>query len=141
MPKPTGAVGLNVSLWTETLAPFDDHSTNARRSFDPAEAARLADMLRVKPGQRSWLTKAKIAARDELISELAARFYPGSKNRQAECIHRDLVRYAGSTWRRTRSDEACRHGDVRLQLFWRILKARDRVPGVRCVNQILAGRS
>jgi hypothetical protein len=107
------------------------------------ELVQLADALRVKPGERSLATRAAIATRDELIRELGRRFYPGqSRNQQAEAIHRELQRYAGSSWLRTRADLECRHRDARRPLVWKILKVRGgNVPSVRLLNDILASRT
>jgi hypothetical protein len=115
--------------------------------LDPAalsldDLIELTEALRVAPGQRSLATRAAIAKRDELIRELARRFYPGlSRNRQAEAIHRELSRYATSTWLHTRADLECRHRDGRRRLFWKILEVRGGwVPSVRLLNEILAAR-
>ncbi|MGY4289610.1 hypothetical protein ACVWXO_008876 [Bradyrhizobium sp. LM2.7] len=107
-------------------------------SIDALDAARLADALRVKPGERSWRTRAGIERQHKLIRELALTFYSGSRNHRAECIHRDLARYEGTTWQRRRADAECRRVGARQRLFWHILKARDRVPGVRYLNHILS---
>lgn len=102
-----------------------------------AEAARLADVLRIRPGERSWATRASIVTQHELIIEVALRFYAGSKNHRAKCIHRDLGRYQATTWQHHRANLECLHIDPRQRLFWYILKARDRVPGMSYLNRIL----
>jgi hypothetical protein len=102
------------------------------------ELARLKDAIRVKPGQRSWAIRAALAERDALIRELASRFYPGSRNGQAEAICRDLRRYESTTWQRARADLECPHRDDRRRLLWRILKARDWVPSQSLIQKILA---
>ncbi len=109
-------------------------------SLDAADAARLSEALRVRPGQRSWSARAARAECAVLIRGLA-RLYSGSRNHQAEAICRDLRGYESSTWLRTRADLECRHRDERRQLFWRILKTRGRAPSVRLINDILASRS
>jgi len=89
------------------------------------ELSRLREMLRVRPGQRSWATRAALAERDGLIREYARRYYPGrSKNEQAECTARDLARYEASAWKNARAAPECPHSDGRRQLLWQILKAR-----------------
>jgi hypothetical protein len=107
-------------------------------ALSPDELSRLRELLRVRPGQRSLETRAALAQRDDLIREYGRRFYPGlSKNRQAECIHRDLNRYATSAWQRHRSDVECPHRDARQQMLWQILKARDWVPSHSLIQKIL----
>ncbi|MGY2845637.1 hypothetical protein ACVIWU_004492 [Bradyrhizobium sp. USDA 4509] len=105
------------------------------------DLSRLREMLRVGPGQRSLETQAAIERRNDLIRRLARRFYPGrSRNQQAESIHRDLARYAGGSWRTASAAAECPHRDERRQLLWRVLKARDRVPTARFINDILKSR-
>lgn len=112
-------------------------------SLDAADAARLADALRVKPGARSWATRAALVERDRLICEFAATYYPGlCRNQRSVRIHAELARYASTTWVRTRADFVCRHRDDRRGLIWQILKTRSgHVPCSRLINDILAGRS
>ncbi|MGL3108900.1 hypothetical protein [Bradyrhizobium sp. BR 1432] len=107
-----------------------------------AELADLRDQLRAKPGERSVETKLAIKQRGSLIREFAARYYPNlTRNQQAEAIHAELRRYAGSTWLRTRADLECRHRDDRRRLIWEILKLRGgHVPAVRTINDILGRR-
>lgn len=105
--------------------------------MSPDDLAALREELRTKPGQRSLETRASIALQHRLLVEAALRFYVGSRNHRAECIHRDLGRYQASTWQRHCADLECSHADARLRLFWRILKAHDRVPGVSYLNRIL----
>jgi hypothetical protein len=107
------------------------------RSLDADDAARLKDALRVRPGQRSLETRAGIEQQHKLIRELAHTVYSGSRNHKAESVNRDLGRYQTTTWQRHRADPECPHSDPRRRLFWHILKARDRVPGVRYLNRIL----
>lgn len=52
-----------------------------------ADAARLAEALRIKPGEHSWATRAGLAESHYLIRQYAQRFYPGlRRNACAECI-------------------------------------------------------
>ncbi|GAB9242095.1 hypothetical protein BDS110ZK12_39380 [Bradyrhizobium diazoefficiens] len=108
-------------------------------SLTVGDLAVLRGALRTQPGQRSPETLAAIAERDRLIRELAATYFPGlSRNQQAKAIRRDLLRYAGGEWRRTRSDEVCRHRDDRRRLIWQILELRGgHVPAVRTIFGIL----
>ncbi|TQF30010.1 hypothetical protein [Bradyrhizobium sp. UNPA324] len=112
----------------------------ARLSADEVAALRLA--LHTEPGRRRPETLAALSERDDLIRTLAATYYPGlSRNQQAKAIRRDLLRYAGGEWRRTRSDEVCRHRDNRRVLYWRILRLRGgHVPAVRTIFGILGVR-
>jgi hypothetical protein len=120
---------------------LDPASLTALRdgSLDTADAARLADALRVRPGERSWATRAALAERDNLIREYGRRYYPcRSRNEQAQRVARDLGRYAASGWQNARSETECPHRDSRRPLLWRILKARDRALGASAINQILS---
>lgn len=108
-------------------------------SLDTVSAARLADKLRVKPGQRSWATRVALAVRDDLIREYAHRHYRGlSRNRQAENIERDLHRYETSAWHSARAEVECPHRDDRRRLLWRILKLRSVPPKKRTITDILS---
>ncbi|WP_141933926.1 hypothetical protein [Bradyrhizobium sp. UNPA324] len=120
---------------------LDPSSLTALRdgSLDAADAARLAEALRVKPGERSWATRAALAERDDLIREYARRYYPQrSRNEQSQCVARDLARYEGSAWRNARAASLCPHCDPRRQLLWRILKAWPVHPKASRISQILS---
>lgn len=121
---------------------LDPASLTALRdgSLDAADAARLAETLRVKPGERSWATRAALAERDNLIREYAQRFYPNrSRNDQAQCVERDLARYEATAWRDARAAPECPHRDPRRRLLWHIFKAWPVPLKARRVNQLLSG--
>lgn len=108
-------------------------------SIDALDAARLADALRVKPGERSWATRAALAERDNLIREYARQRYPDrSRNEQSQCVARDLARYEAGAWRNARSAPECPHRDPRRLMLWRILKGWPVAVKHRRINQILS---
>jgi len=134
-PEKSGRVGMTAPVR------LDRASLDALRdgSIDAADAARLADALRIKPGERSWATRAALAKRDDLVREYARRFYAGiSRNQQAERIARDLTRYEASAWQNARAAPECPHRDPRRQLLFRILKVRPVPPKARTINEILS---
>ncbi|MBB4369119.1 hypothetical protein GGD63_001907 [Bradyrhizobium sp. cir1] len=121
---------------------LDPASLKALRdgSLDAADAARLADMLRLKPGARSWATRAALAERDDLIGEYAMRYYADrTRNEQSQCIERDLARYEAGAWRHARAAPECPHRDPHRQLLWRIFKAWPVCLKARRINQIISG--
>lgn len=106
---------------------LDRASLDALRNgpIGAADAARLADALRIKPGERSWATRAALAERDNLIRGYAQRYYPErSRNEQSQCVARDLARYEAGAWRNARSAPECPHRDPRRLMLFQILKAR-----------------
>jgi hypothetical protein len=78
-------------------------------SLSPEDLARLREMLRTRPGQRSPETQAAITMQHRLIVEVALKFYMGSRNHRAECVHRDLGRYQATAWQRYRAHPECHH--------------------------------
>jgi hypothetical protein len=96
---------------------------------------------RRRPGERSWRTKAVIDRRNELLREIADRYYSDRcPAAQAQEIATDLSRYASSAWVREREAETCpsrHHGSVR-EMFWRMLMLRDHVLSERTIRSVLA---
>lgn len=110
-------------------------------SLTPDDIAKLREMLRTQPGQRSLETRANIERSDILICEYARRFYPGAtRNQQAECTARDLARYEATSWQHARAEIECPHKDARRRLLWQILKLRSRALRVSRITQILSRR-
>lgn len=105
------------------------------------QPANIALDVRVAPGQRSRMTTTAIATRDKLIREYACRYFPDdNSSKQAETIHRELSRYSTSAWLHERNHAKCCHPEGRRRLLWKILRARERVPGERTIYEILGSK-
>lgn len=87
------------------------------------------------------LTAAAFAERDRVLREAAKRFFPGqAPAAQARELHRALLRYSTTGWRRERTLSAPpieRVGAIE-ELLHRALRCRDHVVGERTIRAILA---
>jgi hypothetical protein len=92
-------------------------------------------------GKRLPGTVEALARRDELLRRAAAEFCCSMTHHQAaELLHQKLLRYRTSAWSsRDRAEDEC---PARLAsrldgLLWKILKARDAVPGAAMIATVL----
>jgi hypothetical protein len=98
----------------------------------------------IGPGQRSAATRARLAERDRLVREGAARFYPGARPaRTAKLMATAMQRFEAVAWRHWPGEsapEACpdRYAHDVRSVAWRILKAGAAIPGERTIRRILA---
>jgi hypothetical protein len=92
------------------------------------------------PGQRSVSTRFRIEARDQLLRDAAALFFPDLPvAAQAEELHHALKRYFASAWMRERSEEACpvrHHGKIQAAC-WQILRSREAVLSNERIRKII----
>ncbi|TYO65756.1 hypothetical protein FXV83_15175 [Bradyrhizobium hipponense] len=122
---------------------LDPASLDALRdgSLDAADAARLADALRVKPGQRSWLTQARLCERDRLICAAArTRFWPNSSAAEfARAFHWHLARYHDGPWRRDRCCTSCpaKYLGTAREILWQVLRVSESVLSERRLRHIV----
>jgi hypothetical protein len=88
-------------------------------------------------------TPAEMLSRDERDRYLIAaadRYCIGmSDNAAADYLVVRLARYAETAWRKEYAEALCpaRHRGIITELFWMILKSRDRVPSERLVREVL----
>lgn len=130
-------------LDAEPLSPAEHHEVivgGVRRYL--AGEAPLEDALGLRSGdgQRSAHTEANIEARDKLLRESAAEFFPGLLvTQQARGLHLRWTRYEASRWPHERTlDAVPPHRIATLEgRFWAILKKRDTVPAERTIRAIL----
>jgi hypothetical protein len=126
-------------------SPFriDDAIVAALRdgSLDADDAARLADALRVRPGQRSWATRAVLAERDNLIRAAArTRFWPNASAAEfARAFRRDLARYRDCSWRRDRCCTSCpaKHIGTATEILWQVLRVSESVLSERRLRHMV----
>jgi hypothetical protein len=107
--------------------------------LDAAEAARLMERLRRKPGQRSWQTTAIDEARYAKIDSIGKAFWPNPNvSESARRFHGALSQYHGGRWRRDRLSAECpRELDPLHQQLWQLLKLHDRVLSEVSLRRIL----
>jgi hypothetical protein len=93
-------------------------------------------------GRRLQSTIDAIQRRDQLICEIARRFYPGMSDRAAAAIiQTKLARYRSGAWRRDSAELLCpdRHRGIITELLWCLLKtSRDAVPSVETIRKALS---
>jgi hypothetical protein len=78
--------------------------------------------------------------RDRYLVECADRYCIGlSDNAAAEFLVAGLTRFRETAWRSDGREALCpaRHRGTIREFFWMTLKARDRLPGVRLVREVL----
>jgi hypothetical protein len=107
---------------------------------EPDVAAALS--LKLQQGARRWNTALSYNRRNQLIRSAAEQFFPAemSTSEQARQLHRDLSRYAESSWKRERLLDECPSrlvGNIRA-LCWSILKAHEYVLSERAIRYVLA---
>lgn len=81
--------------------------------------------------------------RHTMIRADVGKFYAGTRiDPTAHDFHSDWSRYATSAWCREKHLVDCPHPPGTLRaLFWRLLKHKDRVLGVRQIRRILSSRN
>ena len=104
---------------------------------------RLSTFAGAFPVGRGHPTPAAMLSRDERDRYLIAaadRYCIGlSDNAAAEFLIAKLSLYRATAWQRDRDEALCpqRHRGTIREFFWMILKARDRLPGLRLVREVL----
>ena len=112
-------------------------------SLDAADAARLVEKLRRKPGQRSWHTIATDEARDAKIVSIVNECWPSPNvSENARQFRAALSHYHGGRWRRDRFSTKCPPElDPLHQQLWQLLKLHDRVLSEVSLRRILCSRA
>ena len=150
-PEPPAAARARFRRFIAFLAPLDDPDA---RWFAARFAAYLTGAfpprdldaalgLRPAPGQRSFDTAERLAARDELYRRLARKHFPDLRpTKQAYAVQRTIRRYVASAWRNEQHLTMCRHGPGTLKaLLWQILTLDGgRVLSSKRLRKILAAR-
>jgi hypothetical protein len=108
---------------------------------------RPADLVSADPlpcadrrGKRLPETLAAIETRNLLMIEAVERFAPGASSlSQGHELHHALRRFECGAWRRDKIADACpARWSGRLEAYlWAILRARDHVPSVSAIRQII----
>lgn len=112
--------------------------------LDAVEAGRAELREIIRPGQRSTTTRERLAVRDQLVVEAAARFFPDhSPTSAAQALCRRMGRFDSVVWSRWHGERVpaeCPEryrGDVE-GVAWEILKAGGAIPSARTIRRILA---
>jgi hypothetical protein len=110
-------------------------------SLDAADAARLVEVLRIRRGERSWSTRARLCERDDLICAAAqTRFWPKvSAAEFARAFRHDLARYYDGPWRRDRCCASCpaKYLGTATEILWQVLRASEIVLSERRLRHIV----
>ena len=112
------------------------------RAYLSGDADSLDDALgqRRAPGERRPSTKAMHRARDALLREAAAEFFPARRPSPARELHKAITRYAATGWLRECHLAACpahREGTVQA-VAWAVLKLENRVLSAKRIREVLA---
>lgn len=94
-------------------------------------------------GRRLPATLEALDRRDQLVREMAGRFFVGySASATASAIHTELIRYRASGWVRERVEPECpvRHRGRLREFAWHILMTKDFIPSVRALRRTLANK-
>lgn len=101
-----------------------------------ANADRVLGLAR-GPGQRTWPTVQALHRRDELLREIASRYFAGmTVTEQARALSVALLRYREGPWRRERAAERAPRHPLHA-LLWQTLRSTDRALGERMIKIIL----
>jgi hypothetical protein len=106
----------------------------------PDRGSTFADAFPVGAGHPTPAEMLSRDERDRYLIAAADQYCSGmSDNAAADYLLGRLARYAETAWRKEYAEALCpaRHRGTISELFWMILKCRDRVPKARLVREVL----
>jgi hypothetical protein len=109
--------------------------------LDGGSAVSLDCAFGVRParGQSDPRAELRRERRDRLLRDTAALLSGDSCSERADALHRRLLRYYASTWRRDRLAECPYAPDTVAAGLWEILKIQPAVLSAERIRRILAG--